>query len=500
MTSAPPGSVANTSQAQAPPATLAAKTFRAVGLYTVLAFVPTAMQFLVAPLYLTYLTRDEYGVLTLANVALSLSQLVTSLHLELAFERFYFDNKEEPDHVSRVFGTAVAGILALTAISTLLTALVGPWVYALAWPSLPFSPFAWLVPIGILGTVFQGMAFMYFRNREQPGWAVVASIGPFLVGTAGTCVGMISFPGGAEGAFGGRLIGTAIGMLPALTFLLHRHRPSFSARLLREMLGYSAPLVAYTVLNTLLLQGDRLLMERWFDLRSLGLFAVAVTIAAPMEVVSMAASQAITPVLYRRLASDELGTGQLASRYYDGLSAVLSVMVVGAIVLAGPFLAWIGRGEYIGAVRFVPVLAAATLFRLRYVCASTPLFFFKETRLLPIVTAVSIGVGLGASTLAAHFVGPLGIAIGVFAWKVSQQFWAQILVRRAKRLPFSMPRSRWLIGVVLAFVLALYVFGVDGKPLLPFWAWTAAVAIALLAVPLAYGSYRHVTASPQPTG
>lgn len=444
--------------------------------YTVLGFVPMATNFVVVPIYLGHLPSEQYGVVALANLAQVFSTLLVVLNVVAAFNRYFFDDGESERHLSSLAWTTLIFVTLSTCAFAGLSTLFGASVYGLALPTLPFQPFGYLVLIGVWAQTAQMIAFAYFRNHERPLAAASCTLVPFFLATAGTAIGVIALDWGAVGAYGGRILGTLAGVVPVTIALLWGRRPSFSSELLRKMLAYSLPLVGYAVLNNLLFQGDRLLAERWYGLSLLGMYAIAVTIASPIDILANSAYQATMPHIFRGLARGSAHVRFFAGSYFDALTCAATGLMLGAVFLSRPFLELIGREEYIQAARFVPLLAFGQLFRVRYRCVSTPLFFFERTRLLPVTNLAAIVVGLVVAFAARPLVGDLALGLGVAAWKWAQQATSQLFVVRDGLEPFVTRRSSAMIALAGAFVALFHVFGGGDDP----WDWRIGLSAAIL--------------------
>ncbi|UJR80409.1 lipopolysaccharide biosynthesis protein [Sandaracinus amylolyticus] len=469
---------------------------RSIGTYTLLGFVPVATNLVVVPIYLRHLSVEEYGLVGLANVAYTFTLLVTGLGLPDAYGRFYFEKHNAGrEGGGRLLGTVLAGVTLSTALAAILALACGPRLYELAWPSLAFQPYGWWIAVSVGGAMLQQLAFLAFRNAENLRMAALASLLPFAGGTIGTYVAVASLDGGAEGAISGRALGYLAGALPALVVLASSLPLRFRVSQLRELLEYGVPIVVYSLLNHLLFLGDRLIFERWTDLETLAVYVLAVTIISPADILANAVSPAIVPRIYRGWSAGDARVDQELQRIYEGLFAIQVVLLCIALTCAGPVVTWLGSEEYSASLPYLPFLAFAHLFRVRYLYFSMPLFFHKRTRFLPLMTLTSIGLGLAGAYAGFRWIGPVGITVGVIAWKFSQQAIAHVFVVRTGLMRAAgMPRSTMLSGLFLAYVAASY--ATDSTPAV-LWGGaavlTAASAFALarvLATPGALPAHR----------
>lgn len=434
------------------------RIFKFIGAYTVLGFVPLAVSVFLLPLYTTYLSPAEYGIVTATNVTLTFVTLAITLGLDAAFGRFYFDYLDDPRGRYRLLGTSLYSIGALTLGLCLVFTVAGQPLFNLLWKGLSFRTYGWLVVLGALGQVVYGVLFLWFRNAEDLRGAVGISLLTTAASTMGSALAIVTLRGGPFGAVAGKAIGFAAGVLPFAVALLRRSPLTIDRALLRKLFEYGLPLVPYTVIAYVMFNGDRILVQRWFDLTTLGLYALAATLISPMEIVLQSGQQAVQPMFYRLLERRHPGAELRIGRFYVALVLANIVALAAVVIVAPPVLAMFRGAKYVGSAQFVPILALSQVFRTQYNAAAFSLFQSKYTRPLPITTAMSLVVGAATATIAPRFMGPIGIGLGVVAWKSFQQISTAIAMRRLGPLTSQIETpgaGRW-IAAACAYVAGYY--------------------------------------------
>ena len=404
---------------------------KATAAYTVLGFLPLGVSFLLLPIYTVYLDPAQFGALTAANLTLSCAQLLVLLALDSAYARFYFDYTAESGGRDKLFGNILAVMLGLTAVYGLVLAVAGEQIFKVVWDDLPLIPYGPIALVSALIGSVQYLVFLFYRNEENLAAAAAVAVTVAVMSAAGTAVAVMVLHMGTLGAFAGKTIGPLLGAAIGFAGPLRRAKFDLDPVLLKALVRFSLPLVGYSLLAYVLFNGDRLLLSRWFSTAELGVYALAVVLISPIELILQAAQQAAQPTFYRLFGTDPDRAGVQAARMYF---MILNASILGLITLnsiADWLIRLIDREAYLSAIKYLPLLGFAQLFRVLFCAENLAATFSKRTHVLTTATAVSIAAGVAAAYASLPFLGPLAVAVGVLGWKSTQLVVAGILGRRA---------------------------------------------------------------------
>lgn len=431
------------------------RALKFLGAYTFLGFLPLALNFLLLPIYTAKLLPAEYGILSITGILQTFASLGMTLGLDAAFARFYFDHLTSPEDRRRLLTTVLAAVTGAAAILAGLAALAGPWFFARALPQISFARYGWLVLAAAYSQVCYSLLFSWYRNGEALRVVLGLALSTTLLSTIGTVVSVLLQPD-AHSALLGRTAGFALGVLPFLAYTLRGAGRRVDFDLLKRLYAFGLPLAAYVLVFYLVTNGDRLLMQRWFSLSILGVYALAATLVQPLEIMLQAVQQAMQPSFYRRLAAQDATVDRDISRAY--LLVVLG-SIVAMLVLdrcAEPALLLLRGDKYRGVSYFITLLAFAQLFRIRWAAHAFPLFHAKATRPLPFVTAIALVAGIVAARATRPVLGPLGVAFGVLAWKTVHEVSTAFVARRTATLRVDVRGSTPWILATGAYVGLVY--------------------------------------------
>jgi hypothetical protein len=175
-----------------------------------------------------------------------------------------------------------------------------------------------------------------------------------------------------------------------------------------------------------------------------------------MELVLQAALQAAQPTFFRTFGTDLERASRQAGQMF---CLILNACALGLLILSGVaenLIRLIDRLPYLPAVKYLPLLGFAQLFRVLFCATSMSISFSKRTTLLTIATAVSVGGGLVVALVTRSLLGPLAVAAGVLGWKATQFTAAKVMAHGTgciniplrAALPAMIATGLWAIATV----------------------------------------------------
>ena len=135
-------------------------------LYTVASLLPPLLSFLLLPIYSRNLSTSEFGIVAAMGVLGSVITAVSTLALDRAATRFYFDSADQ-DIKRRTLGTFFIASVGLAA-ATFLLLMAGKPVLGRAYPEIAFYPYYLLSIVTVTVGVIGNFVLSYFRVAERP--------------------------------------------------------------------------------------------------------------------------------------------------------------------------------------------------------------------------------------------------------------------------------------------------------------------------------------------
>lgn len=398
-------------------------------------------QIVLIPIYTRFLGTAEYGAVEAMAIFGALVNLTVALEISQGVARYLAD---APDLAARRRYAFTALLFSLFCYSV--------FVVVLALLSSTFAEWlfegqagltALMVGVGALAVngVFVLVQDILRWQLRPMAYFLAGAAYAFGGGIVG--VGFVVAGFGVSGVFLGQLAGALAGFVIALfaSRSLWRHaRFDFGA--LKQMLGFSAPLVVSSLAVFAGTFTDRIVVRELLGLEALGMYAVSARFASVVAILTVGLQAALTPLVYRTWR--EPGAAQKLAQVFRIYLAGM-VPVIGVLALfSSEIVSMVVGNAFLEASVVLPVQAAASLFLSLYVFAPG-LFLGKRTVIAAVVNLGGAAMNLALCLWLTVAMGLIGAALSatiaaacVFAGHVS-------LGRRYFDVPLDRP------GLLLSF-------------------------------------------------
>jgi O-antigen/teichoic acid export membrane protein len=334
---------------------------------------------LVLPAATRILGPEEFGVATAALVVASVLSIVFTLGCNFAILRIYFDEPETAERTEwamllraqLLLGAALAGV----------TWLLGP-LWSGIYNGVSWSGALQLAVLLGFAQAAQTTALSVLRAARR----VYAFVGVVLaqVVVGGTLAVLLAQRHGPTGLVGGLAIGASVGAVLGLA--LTYRRASWSWIALRAGLLLSIPFAAVMLSGWVFGLSDRVLIERFLGLASLGTYQVAYALAIVPILLTDALQTAWLPHFYRLDASTKRA---IPERLATRVTVAVAAVAAGVVLLAPAIGALLAPSDFDVPMTVVALVVSATFVRASYLIAFAVLSDAKESR--SIARASSLG-------------------------------------------------------------------------------------------------------------
>ena len=351
---------------------------------------------LLLPLYTSFLTRSDYGILGMVVTVTTFLDVFVTLGFDYAFTRFYFDSKTAEGHRKVVTCTfyvdTVYPAILIGTCGILLPRLV-PLLLGKEYSSGDWRYFA-VALATLFFTNLNDMPIALFRFEHKPWTFTAYALGRIVIQIPLSILFVAVFKWGPMGVLLANLI-TAAGMQFALmpTYVRKLDRlPDW--KMLRPMLVFAVPALFTGISFYWLKLSDRFFLLHYQGTAEVGLYTVANALAQPLYLVLMAFQMAWPQWHYAKLDDPPLHRRMVAlsSTYFLVLNALM-------LVLLGAFLPLIThlflnrRFWSVAPVTFVLAISIALygVYFIFWVGASVA----KQNRMLPVFFLVASATNIG---------------------------------------------------------------------------------------------------------
>jgi O-antigen/teichoic acid export membrane protein len=423
---------------------LGGQLVRSTATYAVADIVNKGIPFILLPVIAKYLAPADYGILANFSVLVQIFVAFCALNTYSALSVSYFGAGAAglPSLVSNLL--YLIAILA-TASLTLSLVLSGIIEQYLAIPQ------RWqLVALVTAVATAVGMLYLALLRMQRKAMRFgVVQIGQSLV----SFLLAITFVVQLRLSWEGRALSMAAAAFAAMLFCLWSFQREGLLRAIdppqiRGAFTFGLPLLPHTLSFWIKTGMVRIVITSAIGLSANGIYAIALTLGSIVGLFTDAFFSAYSPSMYEDLAKIDrsppqqgLGVLKRLVRNTYRFAAVLAVVCVGGWLVMRIAIPLLFRGEYVEAVRFMPLVFLALYFDGLYAVVSGYIFHRRQTKVLGTITFVSAVVQV---LLTVVLVQPFGIFGALYAGcLVSLMTFLAVLTvaNRLYPLPWRLARS-----------------------------------------------------------
>jgi O-antigen/teichoic acid export membrane protein len=413
--------------------------------------------FILLPIYLQLMSRDQYGIVALVTAITGLLTIVYRLGLDGALMRMHFDT---PDgQRPALYRTITLATLAVAGgLSIAIGLAVGPFFEVLFF-GVPFLPYGLLaLAITFVGSV-DFVPSVLFRATQQPERFLVFNLASFAVASA-LSLALVAAGMGALGMLLGQLIGGFAILLVVLVIALRPDGIGWQPAFLRPALRFGVPLVPHQISTWTLRLSDRWLIglllvvplaER---LGAIGAYSVGYQLGFLVAIVATSFNAAWTPYFYR--IGEQPGGPAVYRAMVSITSAGFLWMAVGLAAVAPELIRLVtgGRQAYEVAAQVLPVVAFACACQGIYTMLVGPIFLRRRTAVLPILTVTSAVANVVANVVLIPRLGVMGAAWSTLIAYALFALLTYLYARRVYPTDVEVPRLAVYAAISLVAVVA----------------------------------------------
>lgn len=332
-----------------------------------------AFSFFLIPLYTSFLSPEEYGILNLSTGFSSVMSMLLMLGLQHSVVRFYTDYKTDQKKLARMFGSVITLLICLGIIFTvLLTIFKDIWI-PVFFENLPFTP---VVLLSILIAVVQGLYTVYqdiLKGMQEAKRSIILTYIFFFLLLGSNICTVVYLKLGAVGILYSTLLVHIVMLVLMFVDLIKRKLFLFviDRCLIKELLKYSLPLIPHTIAYTVSNYVTRLVISNKMSLSMLGLYSLASQFGGLCDVILNSIQSAFQPWMFGQLKDHKDGESSDISNLTYMLMWVYGFFFILVAVFSQEAIIMMADKSYIDAWIYVPFLVVS-------VSIKSPLYFYNN--------------------------------------------------------------------------------------------------------------------------
>lgn len=381
--------------------------FRSLSIYGLGDVATSLANLLLLPIYTRYLTKEDYGVITMLLTIEAVAKVVFRWGVDTAFMRLYYDCPDQRAR-QRLASTIFFFLLAVNG------ALVAAALGASGWLSRQIftgTEQAFLVALVLANTFVAGFYFLPYqvlRIAEKSAEFISLTFARSLGTLVARLVLVIGAGWGVLGVVFADVIVTALFTVALIRWFQPLIRPVFSWSLIRDALRFGLPRIPHSLAHQVMSLSDRYFLNKFQTLSDVGLYSIGATFGLSLKLFLSAFEFAWTPFFLGVMREPDAGRiYRVVSTY---VVATLVLLGLGLSATATDLVRLFTAPEFHAAAPVTPWIALGVMFQGIYLVGSIGLVITKQTGWYPVATGLAAAVSVVANALLIRRFGLMGAA------------------------------------------------------------------------------------------
>lgn len=385
------------------------KVFKNSTIYTIITVLQKGISFFLLPIYTTFLSPDDYGIIGVVTSVSSFLSVLLTLGISGAMSRFYYKNQDS------TYRRSLYGTIAIVIICNCIfwgglfifghSLFIDPFV-----GTIPFYPYIF---IGLLNSVVTPL-YLFFQNYLQTSQQAVKygtnSMLFFILNIALILISLCYLHWGVLGVLLSNLITSCVFLLYVIIIFLPNLIFKFNIPIFKEWFKYSIPLLPHSLANWSNGMLDRLLVNGIRSQADAGLYNLGQQYGSVVSSIALGINQAYVPWFFEKISQGEKGRkdirdlGELSSWCMAFLGLILAIFskeILGLMV---------HNPAYSEVWKIIPCIIFAFVFQSLYYFFINVLFI-KDTKFVFLITVTTIVINIGLNLALIPIYGFVGCAV-----------------------------------------------------------------------------------------
>ncbi len=362
------------------------------------------------PLYTRKLRANEYGVLALLTVTLTLVAVVLKFGLNQAFFRHYYDT-EDAAHRRRIVGSTLIFLFFSTAFFTALFYWLAPQIALVAFTGDAQRPDL-LRLIFLIGffEVINIVPDSILRAKFYSARYSALNITAFVMQIVLICYLVYFVEASVKMVLIGRLLGVAFETLIFYIGVWRELSLKFSFAEVREMLAFGSPFIFGTIASTLFVMIDRFFLERYSGETEVGVYSLANNVTGAVTTLAIMPFAQVWTVMRFKVMNEE-GAAEYYSRVLTYIVFVSMFLALGVAAVAGNGLLMFAHRSYNLFPTILPLLAFSVVLDSASRVLNVGITLRKRTFYGPLLTIAALAFNIALNFVLIPRYGSIGAAI-----------------------------------------------------------------------------------------
>ncbi len=242
-------------------------------IYGMAPIIGRVVSFFMIPLYTSFITPSEYGIMEIVHVVVSLLQTVIGMGVVSGVAVFYFEAKTQVDK-NKVVSTAFLGLggLAIATIAVLM--FFSSMLAELALDSAEYAKYFYVSFAAMGFGVLNDINTNYFRINKKSKTVVIISLSTLIVNVSLNIFFLVYLEMGVWGIFLSTLIVASANLLIVTPYIFTKIGFNISYDIMKKLIKFGLPLIPSNLASYLVVASDRLFIKHYVSTAETGLYSL----------------------------------------------------------------------------------------------------------------------------------------------------------------------------------------------------------------------------------
>lgn len=421
--------------------------FRQSAIYSVGNILSKLSGVLLIPLYLKYISEEEFGIVSLFETIAQFIMILSGWGVRAGFTRWYHEFKTRTEQKQLFFTAYTFNFFS----SILAVILIGAILYFFSGGIFKAEISTDIILYFSLGTLFRllfDIPFFMLRIQQKAAQQTAWYSMNIILVLIFSFVFLEFFDMGLKGIYLGQLVAHFFTFLPMSPMIWRNFSFKFRSDVLRKLLQYGLPLAISNILTTILTLSDRHIINQYQNLGEVAGYSMAFKISNLIQVVVVASIiTGFTNYYFKTLHNED------SSYFYQRIVRYFTVLIsLGGlgIVLFSPEIIYVvsmGSEFFQASVILVPVLMLGMIFSGLRQLFTLPLNKHKRTKRISMILVISAVINVGGNFLLVPWIGKMGASISTVVAQLFALIWFFSEAGKVEEINFSRWRNLLLLVI-----------------------------------------------------
>ncbi len=419
--------------------------------YTSGAIISQISAFLMLPIYTQYLTPEEYGVIGLLVLVLSVYELFLGARFGVALPKFYYDGKDlkEKNHT---IATALVFTVGVSVLGSILFALSSPLLVSSVFERPDLHQVIQIYAITLVTASMEAYGLVYLRLRDKPHYFFALSMLKMLLQISLNLTFLIVFELGLEGVIYSSIISSVILASICAIYIAKNAGITFEKEIAKRLWVFTWPLWLSGMGTLYITFSTNFLIKYFASLTDVGLYQFALKFSTLIAILFWTPFNQWWQVQRFKIANEANEPKEQFYAAFFLVSAVLSLAVLGISLFSDIVMQLIVGEEFHRAIQYIPILCVIMMGSKVLLLVQFPLLKTGNTKVYPKITFFNaIGVTICVSVGTIHY-GLKGAVYGILLCQVVEFCFTYLIGKSKYDLGVSV--HQFFMTVAIAFLLS----------------------------------------------